>query len=95
MSKWFLERLEDSPAGEKRWSVGVNGPRAYLTTDEDTARLIAAAPDLLAALTLALPCVEYAAIVTAANGETSAHEKCLTALEWARAAIAKAKGGVS
>lgn len=56
------------------------------------ARLIAAAPDLLAALKLALPCVEYAEIETASKGQNEAHDKCLSALEWIREAIAKAEG---
>lgn len=50
MDSWTLHKLDPNGAGEPRWSVGEWGPRAYLTTDEDTARLIAAAPDLLEAL---------------------------------------------
>lgn len=37
---WTLHRLDDQWNGEKRWSAGVNGPRIYLTCDEDTAQLI-------------------------------------------------------
>ena len=43
---------------------------------------------LLHALKLALPCVEYAEIETAAKGQDGAHEKCLTALEWIRPILA-------
>lgn len=74
-----------------------NNPRAdsaakTKTEAEANAHLIAAAPDLLAALKLALPCVEYAEIETASKGQNEAHDKCLSALEWIRAAIAKAEG---
>ena len=48
VGSWTLHSLETS-GPETRWSVGVNGPRAYLTCDEETARLIAAAQDLLEA----------------------------------------------
>lgn len=44
---------------------------------------------LLHALKLALPCVEYAEICTAAEGHTAAHDKCLTALEWMRPLLAQ------
>lgn len=32
--------LEPNEAGEQRWAVGKNGPRAYLTCDEETAKMI-------------------------------------------------------
>lgn len=63
------------------------------TMDPCAARLISAAPELLMALEMALPCVEYAEIETASKGHDGAHDKCLSALEWIRAAIAKAEGG--
>ena len=37
MGQWSLWRLDDQWNGEKRWSIGVNGPRMYLTCDEETA----------------------------------------------------------
>lgn len=39
---------------------------------------------MLWALKLALPCVEYAEIATAAEGQSDAHEKCLAALDHIR-----------
>lgn len=57
------------------------------------ARLIAAAPELLEALKLAKPCVEYAEIATGAAGwQAIQHRKCIEALERLCAAIAKAEG---
>lgn len=56
------------------------------------AKLLFAAPDMLEALRLALPCIEYAEIATAAEGQTESHKKCLTALELTRGALAKAGG---
>lgn len=47
---WTLYELEPNGAGERRWSVGLAGPRAYLTCDKETAVLISAAPEMLAAL---------------------------------------------
>ena len=47
---WVLNALEPTAAGELRWSVGTWGPRAYLTTDAETAQLIATTPRLLEAL---------------------------------------------
>jgi len=38
--KWTLHRLEPQANGEERWSLGENGPRAYLTCSEATALLI-------------------------------------------------------
>lgn len=46
--------------------------------------------DLIMALKLALPCIEYAEIVSAAEGQTTAHEKCLAALDHIRPLLAKA-----
>jgi hypothetical protein len=42
---------------------------------------------LIYALKLALPCVEYAEIATAAEGQTEAHEKCLKALNAIRPSL--------
>ncbi len=47
-TKWSLHELDPQSNGERRWSVGVNGPRAYLTCDKETAELIASAPALKA-----------------------------------------------
>jgi hypothetical protein len=74
---WGLQKLDDGPLGQQRWVVGEHGPRAYITTDEDAARLIAAAPDLLA---FAREC---------ARGDSDCGEPLRAA---ARAAIAKAEG---
>lgn len=39
--QWVLWELEPCPfTGERRWSAGKNGPRVYLTCDEETAKLI-------------------------------------------------------
>jgi hypothetical protein len=35
--RWTLHRLTPQDNGEERWSLGVNGPRMYLTCDETTA----------------------------------------------------------
>ena len=40
MGQWNLWRLDDQWNGEKRWSLGVNGPRMYLTCDEETATYV-------------------------------------------------------
>ena len=37
MGEWSLWRLDDAWNGEKRWSLGVNGPRMYVTCSEENA----------------------------------------------------------
>lgn len=41
--KYTLWRLDPQGNGEERWSLGVNGPAAYLTCDESVAVWIARA----------------------------------------------------
>lgn len=47
---WQLNYLGLTEAGEHRWSVGENAPRAYLTTDPQTAELIRSIPEMVSAL---------------------------------------------
>jgi hypothetical protein len=55
--RWNLFRLGKQENGEERWSIGVNGPRAYLTCDEDVAMHILKALDLSDYITKQSPTV--------------------------------------
>lgn len=79
---WELWELEPNKAGERRWGVGVNGPRAYLTCDEPTAKLIEAAPELLAACKMAI----------AELGPSGDGDNCWDALRLLQEAVDKAEG---
>jgi hypothetical protein len=80
----------------KRIEATVNGKRRYIATvdienDDANARLIAAAPDLLEALTNIFSGIETGLV----RIDTDADEAWSNALGKARAAIAKATGGAA
>lgn len=59
---------------------------------EANANLIASSPDLFCAAELAIPCLEFMAIITNADIEKTHNLRCLNAIRQLRQAIAKATG---
>lgn len=82
---WFLSKLDPEKSGQLRWSMGVWGPRVYMTTDEETARRIHGAinshDDLLTSLRECLGILEI----------ENKPEWDQQVIETARAVIAKAE----
>lgn len=65
----------------------------WQSIQEANAKLIAAAPELLAALQAALPFIDDAGDIAQFYPDSSATDKCRVAVKQAHAAIAKATGG--
>lgn len=85
---WHGWRIDSDSRALMAWAAWPSEEERDGIEAESTALLIAAAPDLLAALIDAVSCLEFAAPIIEAP-EKSAYRESITA---ARAAIAKARG---
>ncbi len=85
---WTLHRLDDQWNGEKRWSAGVNGPRVYLTCEEENAQLIVRAVNHADKLAEALRDCETTPGALAERSHEYALRRLATITETARQALA-------
>jgi len=81
--RWFVAGLEDELGGFSTRTEAAYAERCMMLED----RLA----EMLAALRLAIPVIEYAEVDSAAEGLDAAHAKIVDALNAARAVIAKAQ----
>ena len=88
-SKYFPKGSAMVRTGEGRLAIDCNDSGDTKESSAANAYLIAAAPDLLAALEAALPFIDDAGDVAQFYPDSSATDACRAAVQMARAAIAR------